>query len=177
MKRETSEYSLRRKETRRRARVLVLQALYQADIRQSEMAEDALDQLLEEGYGDSQDVDRDYVYRVTIGAWERREEIDQIIGDVAEKWSSERLAVVDRNILRLGLFELLAENTLPTQIIINEAIELGKKFGDKGSHSFINGIMDKAAARIRQHKRSSSSKRRRKRGVKAKKKEGVNENG
>lgn len=135
-----------RRGARRQARELVVQALYQCDVAGDAM-ERAVEQLAEsEGAALA---DMDYFYRMARGVWRRREELDRRITDAAEHWALERLSIVDRNILRLGLHELLSEPELPAGVIINEAIELSKRFGGEGTSRFVNGILDQAAKTIR----------------------------
>ena len=79
---------------------------------------------------------------ITIG---HRREIDQVIESCAEHWKMDRMAVVDRNILRLGTCEILYCDDVPMRVAINESIELAKKFGDSESSRFVNGILDQVA--------------------------------
>lgn len=69
--------------------------------------------------------------------------IDSIISDSAANWEIKRMAVIDKNILRLGIFEMLYMDDIPVKVSINEAIELAKKYGDIDSGKFVNGILDK----------------------------------
>lgn len=83
-------------------------------------------------------------YRGTLaGVWEHREEIDGRIREAAENWRLERMTLVDRNLLRLGVFEILHSPDVPYAVAINEAVELGKKFGSGDSGGFLNGILDR----------------------------------
>lgn len=83
-------------------------------------------------------------YRETLaGVWTHRAEIDDLIRRAAENWRIERMARVDRNILRLGAFEIGLSRDVPYVVAINEAVELGKRFGSEDSGAFINGILDK----------------------------------
>lgn len=87
--------------------------------------------------------DEEY-YRDTVrGVWERIAEIDALIGRAAEHWRIERMALVDRNILRLGVYEISHGRDIPYAVAINEAVDLGKRFGAEESGAFINGILDK----------------------------------
>ena len=73
---------------------------------------------------------------------ERREEVDRLIGRQAENWRLERMPAVDRNILRLAVFELLAEPDVPPLVVLDEAIELAKRYGSDQSSAFVNGLLD-----------------------------------
>jgi transcription antitermination factor NusB len=77
------------------------------------------------------------------GVMKHREEIDRLISKYATNWDIARMAVIDRNILRFATFELLFADDIPPKVSINEAIDIAKRFGDKDSGSFVNGILDK----------------------------------
>ncbi|MEK7364961.1 MAG: transcription antitermination factor NusB, partial [candidate division NC10 bacterium] len=78
-----------------------------------------------------------------------RQKIDELITQYALHWDLERMAVVDRNILRAGIFELLWTTDVPPKVAINEAIEVAKKFGTQESSRFINGILDRIHKELR----------------------------
>ena len=87
--------------------------------------------------------DKEY-YELTVnGVWECRKEIDSLIRRAAENWRLERMTIVDRNILRLGAYEIMQSVDVPFVVAINEAVDLGKRFGSGESGSFINGVLDK----------------------------------
>lgn len=88
-------------------------------------------------------------YEVLVrGSRDNIDEIDKLIEEFSENWSIGRMAVVDRNILRLAVFELRQCKETPYKVIINESVELAKRFGSEDSSSFINGIIDKVAHKI-----------------------------
>ena len=91
----------------------------------------------------------DFALSLLDGVREHRAELDQVLAGKAENWSLERMAVVDRNILRLGAYEILYAGT-PGQVAINEAVELAKQFGAQQSASFVNGILDRVMHQGRQ---------------------------
>lgn len=91
---------------------------------------------------DSLDDQEDYISRTLQGIIEHQGEIDRIITEKAVGWRLERLVSVDRNILRLGIYELLYTE-IPGEVVINEAVELSKKYSTEHSHIFINGILDR----------------------------------
>ena len=70
-------------------------------------------------------------------------EVDELLKKISANWPQDRMAIIDRNILRLGISELLFDSTTPPKVVINEAIEIAKKFGTNESPDFINGILDK----------------------------------
>jgi len=124
---------------RRRAREIALQVLYQLDIVQGDPQE-ALT-LYFENFRPSEKT-RQFCQRLVEGVCQEQEEIDRVIEENAENWTLKRMAVVDRNILRLATFELLNCPDIPFKASLNEAIELAKKFGNDDSSAFINGILD-----------------------------------
>lgn len=89
--------------------------------------------------------DTDYYRETVTGVWDRKAEIDALIGRAAEHWRIERMAMVDRNILRLGVYEISYGKDVPYVVAINEAVDLGKRFGAEESGGFINGILDKVS--------------------------------
>lgn len=87
--------------------------------------------------------DKDFVFELIEGVLSHLKEIDEIIKKVASKWPLEKIATVDRNILRLGLYELIFgdKKAVPPKVAINEAIELAKSFGGQSSSRFVNGVL------------------------------------
>jgi len=85
---------------------------------------------------------RTYAEFLYFGTLEHKADIDTIIQKFSEHWRLERMAVVDRNILRLAVFEFLHETETPTTVVINEALEIARKFSTEESTQFINGILD-----------------------------------
>ncbi len=120
---------------RTRARELVLFALYQ-----KEFVPVSLDDALE---GEDPGDQREYIEGVYAGVGAHREELDRLIGARTVGWRFERLALLDRNILRIGVYELLHRADVPAEVAMNEAVELAKKYGTEQAQSFINGILDR----------------------------------
>ena len=83
-----------------------------------------------------------YLRVLTAGVASHREELDALIRRFSEHWRLERMATVDRNLLRLAAYELLYERRIPPKVVINEAIELAKRYGTEDSGAFVNGILD-----------------------------------
>jgi len=123
---------------------MAVQVLYQVDMAQSDLAE-AL-RLFCEHFKAPESI-RDFAFELARGAYDHREEVDTLIKRFSENWRLERMPAVDRNILRLAIYELLYRLDIPAKVSINEAVDLGKKYGSEDSGSFINGILD----RIRLH--------------------------
>jgi N utilization substance protein B len=121
---------------RRTAREKALQALFQIDINEAETNE-AIGNILGESSSDP------YLEQLVEGTVEHIEQIDKVISEHLEKWTLDRLAKVDLNILRLGVYELLFVEDVPANVAINEALEVSKRFGDERSSKFINGILSK----------------------------------
>jgi N utilization substance protein B len=87
--------------------------------------------------------------RLACGAQSRTAELDAAIAEAATHWRIDRIAPVDRTILRLGAYELLAEEATPAPVILDEAVELAKRFGEADSPSFVNGVLDAIRRRVR----------------------------
>jgi N utilization substance protein B len=122
---------------KRRARILALQFLYQIDIR----GDDALP-VMEEFLSPEPAEAAAYARSLITGCVEKREELDAEIARWSENWDIQRMATVDRNVLRIASYELLFGNEIPPKVAIDEAIELAKEFGDADSPAFVNGIVD-----------------------------------
>ena len=132
---------------RRKARELALQFLYQLDLQ----GEAEPSRQLPEFWGRhpvDQEV-RSFAEQLVRGTKLHQGKIDELIAHYAEHWDLERMAVVDRNILREGIFELLWMSEVPPKVVINEALEIAKKFSTHESSSFINGILDRVHKELR----------------------------
>lgn len=132
--------------TRHRGRERAVQALYEWAITGR-----AIDVVLERFWRardeETEEV-RTFADRLARGTAERVEELDALIDRQAVNWRLERLSNVDRGILRLGVYELLNEPETPAAVVIDEAIELGKRFSGPGSGKFVNGILDGIRKRL-----------------------------
>jgi N utilization substance protein B len=80
---------------------------------------------------------------IVLGVLDHGREIDQLIERFSENWRLDRMTLIDRNILRMAIFELIYCNDIPPKVTLNEAIDLGKRYGSEDSGSFINGILDR----------------------------------
>jgi N utilization substance protein B len=87
--------------------------------------------------------------RLARGAQAKAEALDAEIAEAATNWRLERIAPIDRTILRLGAYELADETATPAAVVINEAVELAKRFGDEGSPAFVNGLLDAIRKKLR----------------------------
>jgi len=125
---------------RTRARELALQILYQIDLRGEEIR-DGLEFVL--ARADKPPDVQAFARELIEGTDAIRADLDERIAAVAEHWDVRRMAVIDRNILRMAVYEMLERDDIPRKVSINEAIELGKKYSTKQSGAFINGILDR----------------------------------
>jgi len=124
---------------RRKARELALQMLYQHDL--SGNTPDTIVSTFED-LQKSKPSTREFATRIFKGTVENLSKIDEMIVQQADNWRLSRMAVVDRNIIRMSIYEFLNETDTPKLVIIDEAIEIAKKFGTQKSSQFINGILD-----------------------------------
>ncbi len=140
---------------RRAARELALKFLYQSEFNPDDR-EVQMQQFCE----------RDDAHHDTVAfakvlvdkVFSQAEEVDMHLKKFSDHWALDRMSMVDRNILRLGIGELLFETSTPPKVVINEAIEIAKKFGSEDSPDFINGILDKIFRETRKHTSSSTVK-------------------
>jgi N utilization substance protein B len=128
---------------RRKARAIALQALYEADIVGHD-ALGALDHLLADA-GLSEE-NSGFARELVDGVVGHRKDIDRHIRDFAPAWPLEQIPAVDRNVLRLAIFEILIDNRVPVKVGINEAVELAKAFGSDSSPKFVNGVLGSVSA-------------------------------
>jgi N utilization substance protein B len=138
---------------RTKAREFALQVLYQIDITKSD-ARSTIEDFWKNRETDTEAAVKEFAEGIIAGVMEHKDEIDKAISEAAENWGLSRMAVVDRNILRLTAYELLHRQDIPPKVSINEAIEIAKKYGDQDSGKFVNGILD----RINKTKRSYAEK-------------------
>jgi N utilization substance protein B len=126
--------------TRRKGRECALHLLFQADFSPLDPQEaHALYWKIHPAKDDQVQTYADFLF---FGAQAHRPEIDKLIQQFSEHWRIERMAAVDRNILRIAVFEFLYETETPTTVVINEALEIARKFSTEESTQFINGILD-----------------------------------
>jgi N utilization substance protein B len=127
---------------RRTAREKALQALFQIDISNTE-PQAAIEHVLEGEAGD------EYLSRLVLGVVEQKTEIDNLISENLEKWSIDRLATVDRNLLRIAAYEMMFfRNEVPENVVLDEAIEIAKIYGDDQSSKFINGVLSQVKHKL-----------------------------
>jgi N utilization substance protein B len=129
---------------RTRARAVALQALYEIDmvdhppllVISDRLSDNELDEKMS-----------DFVSQITLGVWPIVEELDTFIAEHAQEWPLDQIATIDRNILRIALWEFAVSENIPIKVAINEAVELAKAFGSDSSPRFINGVLGSLASR------------------------------
>lgn len=126
--------------SRRKGREFALQALYLADI--SEMPEQRAFRSLVRG-GGLDDKGKEFAEALAAGALREIKLLDELIVKYAQNWEMKRMAALDRNLLRLGAYEILFELDTPVSVIIDEAVEIAKTFSTPDSGKFVNGILDR----------------------------------
>ena len=130
---------------RHRAREYALQMLYQSEVGRQPVTE------VTTHFFDAAEVPADvaaFARRLATGVGETREAIDALLEESIENWRLERLGAVDRNVLRIAVFEFLHETATPRVVVIDEAIELAKRFAGEESGQFVNGILDALRRRL-----------------------------
>ena len=130
--------------TRRKARTLVLQALYEIDS-VGRPPGTVIERVITGN--DLSEENSSFIRELISGAVKNREEIDKLIRELAPAWPVDQIATVDRNILRLAIFEILYDNKVPVKVAVNEAVELAKTFGSGSSAKFINGVLGAVSAK------------------------------
>ncbi len=132
---------------RRSSRELALKFLYQFELNEGDLDEQI--KLFLERNSSQEDVES-FMKELVVSLIDKMEEIDEIIQKFSDHWVLDRMTVIDRNILRMGTCELLFNFSTPPKVVINEAIDIAKKYGNEDSPEFINGILDKVYNEIRQ---------------------------
>ncbi len=124
--------------TRRKARSKVLQALYEIDSVTRDAAAVVERLLAEEDFSEE---NKAFTRELVAGVMENKDEIDDNIKKFAPAWPLEQLSIIDRNILRLAIFEILFDNKVPVKVAVSEAVELAKSYGSENSGKFVNGVL------------------------------------
>lgn len=132
--------------TRRRARECALQLLYMWEYHRPHGTFDASMYWVDRAEDPAM---REFADRLVLGVIEHLEEVDGLIRRASLNWRIDRMATVDRNILRLATYELMAVPDTPVKVVLNEAIELSKRYGTEDSSAFVNGVLDKIASLLR----------------------------
>jgi len=131
---------------RRRSREMAVKVLYQADLSGVSITEAF--QIFCEHFGGSE-ASKLFAKELLDGIHAHLDQINSLISQFSEHWRLDRMSMVDRNVLRLAIYELLCRPDIPAKVSINEAVELGKKFGTEDSGAFVNGILDRIRLDLR----------------------------
>ena len=131
---------------RRRARSVVLQTLYELDFTDHELQWTFKARLDERPLPESAET---FAWSLAKGVQTYRTYLDSVVGELAPEWPIEQIAAVDRNVLRIAIFELLFSPEIPPKVAINEAVELAKMFGAESSPRFVNGVLGSLVSRDR----------------------------
>lgn len=134
------------KPSRHRSREEALQILYQWDLNQDLTVETAIE-FFQKHFSHEKE-NQDFSKRLIEGVAKHLTELDQAVEESSQNWRASRMAAVDRNILRMGAFELLHCDDIPATVTINEMVELAKQFGSQESPAFINGILDNMKTKL-----------------------------
>jgi N utilization substance protein B len=126
---------------RRRARKAALEVLYEMEI-----TSETVDQALEARERSGKKPLDEFALSVLAGVEMYGDQIDRTISEYADNWSLERMPIIDRNILRMCLYEMIYESEIPFSVSINEAVELAKTYGTEESSKFVNGVLGKIAS-------------------------------
>ena len=128
---------------RHKARTIALQVLYEVDSA-ARPADSVVERLLSET--DLNEETAAFVRELVAGAIGNKDKIDRSIKKYAPAWPLEQIAMIDRNILRLAIFEILFDNKVPVKVAVSEAVELAKTFGSESSPKFVNGVLGSVSA-------------------------------
>jgi len=128
---------------RRKARAIALQALYEFDTAGHEFAA-VINRLLAEE--ELSEENSSFISELVNGVIQNKQPIDQYIQRFAPAWPIAQIPLIDRNVLRLAIFEILFDNKVPVKVSINEAVELAKNFGGDNSPKFVNGVLGSVSA-------------------------------
>lgn len=120
------------------SRIIIMQSLYEWDFRH----EDKIDDIVKRNVDNfKEDCDKDFILDNIKGIGKKIDEIDKIIADSAPEWPIEQIAVIDKTILRMAVYELSFNADVPPKVVINEAVELAKTYGGENSSKFVNGVL------------------------------------
>jgi len=129
---------------RRKARTIALEIIYQKEITNYPLDEIIKNRLKMEDY----EIPSEFSMSLVRGVINHQEELDDLISNYANNWALDRMALLDRNIIKISLYEMLYEQDIPFSVSINEAVELAKIFGTDDSRRFVNGVLGKIASEL-----------------------------
>lgn len=137
---------------RRHARIVTLQCLYELDY-----TNHTFETVFKHRLDDRELVSsgQDFAKKLGQGVCNHRDELDMVIAELAPEWPVDQIATIDRNILRIAVYEMLYDNETPPKVAINEAVELAKSFGSESSPRFVNGVLGSLASQKPQTSQTS----------------------
>lgn len=121
-----------------------MQLLYQLDIGEGD-PRSVMENFWQQMEGGTEQEIRDFSTNLVEGVWQHKGELDEMIASYSTNWKISRMAAVDKNILRMAIFELMHCPDIPVKVTLNEAVEIAKRFGTAESGAFVNGILDNVA--------------------------------
>jgi transcription antitermination protein NusB len=142
---------------KRQSRECALQILYPLDMVPGLSAEDAIARFFESFEADARTKER--AEQIVRGVFEHKAAIDEAIGKASPRWRVERMALVDRNVLRLCVHELMFDIETPARVVIDEGVEIAKRFGAEESARFVNGVLDAAARALGRLEKEKADKK------------------
>ena len=130
--------------SRQLARETAFKMIFQMDVGKNalEVAERTMEEALDEGLIKKRDTA--YILELVAGVADKKDELDAFIAEHAKGWTLDRINVIEKNLIRLALYEIRHMENIPYEVSVNEAIELAKRYGEDDAYSFVNGILDKA---------------------------------
>ena len=130
--------------SRQLARETAFKMIFQMDVGKNtiEVAERTMEEALDEGLIKKRDTD--YILELAAVVADKKDELDAFITEHAKGWTLDRINVIEKNLIRLALYEIRHMENIPYEVSVNEAIELAKRYGEDDAYSFVNGILDKA---------------------------------
>jgi len=137
---------------RRRARAVALQGLYELDFTRHSPEYVLGCRLRDRPMSESATA---FAFHLVEGVVNQKSYLDQVMAELAPEWPVDQIAVIDRNVLRIAIYELLFDSDTPPKVAINEAVELAKMFGSDSSPRFVNGVLGSLASRGREHIRAT----------------------
>ncbi len=133
---------------RRKARIIALEIIYQREITNHPLDEIIKNRRRMEEY----EAPSEFSMSLVRGVIDHQEELDDLISNYANNWALDRMPLLDRNIIKISLYEMLYEQDIPFSVSINEAVELAKIFGTEDSRRFVNGVLGKIASELQTSK-------------------------
>ena len=127
---------------RRKIREIVLKVLYSAEFNDKMRIYKEIQEWAVRDFNIKERKYYDFGFKIAQGVLEEKEKLDKLIKEFSDNWDFDRITHIDRNILRMAIYEIINLDTIPVDVTINEAIELAKKYSDDNSYKFINGILN-----------------------------------